>query len=289
MGFFYFLGQKKFYLHLLISIALTLLLIWGAFKFLDVFTRHGEVYLVPDFSGKTVPELDQKGFNQYFDLLVIDSIYDARRMPGSIVMQNPLPGSKVKKGRHVYLTIVAKTPEMVQMPDLRNLSLRQALVLLEGKGLGVKNLQYVDYFAKNAVIDQLLNDEPVEPGTKIPKGTPIGLVVGRGNNPVPVPVPFLIGKKIAGAHAALHYASLNVGKEYFLDGDDTVHARVFKTEPAYNSRTLLPLGDSVNIWYRSDENFNFKDYIRQMLSDTIRQDSMAVQPSDTAPQQTPSP
>jgi beta-lactam-binding protein with PASTA domain len=285
MGFFYFLGQKKFYLHFLISIVLTLLLIWGVFKFLDVFTRHGEVYLVPDFSGKTVQELAQKGFDKYFDLMVIDSIYDARREPGSIVMQNPAPGAKVKLGRHIYLTIVAKTPEMVQMPDLRNLSLRQALVLLEGKGLRVENLQYVDYFAKNAVIDQLLNGEPVEAGTKIPKGTAIGLVVGRGEHPLPVPLPFLIGKKMAGAHATLHYASLNVGKEYFLDGDDTVHARVFKTEPAFGSRTLLALGDSVNLWYRSDENFDFKNYIREMLSDTTRQDSTQVQtPADTSRQ-----
>ncbi|HFB62162.1 MAG TPA: PASTA domain-containing protein [Bacteroidetes bacterium] len=282
MGFFYFLGQKKFYLHLLISIALTLVIIWGVFKFLDVFTRHGEVYLVPNFSGQTVTELEQKGFNQYFDLLVIDSVYDIHHAPGSIVMQNPLPGAKVKKGRHVYLTIVAKTPEMVQMPDLRNLSLRQAMVLLEGKGLRVKQLQYVDYFAKNAVIDQLLNGEPVEPETKLPKGTAIGLVVGKGNNPVPVPLPFLIGKKKKEAHNALHYASLNVGKEYFLDTDDTTHARVYRTEPAYHSRSLLKLGSPVDIWYRSDENFDFKTYIQQMLTDTVQQDSIQPAAADTS-------
>ncbi len=288
MGFFYFLGQKKFYLHFLISIVLTLAIIWGVFKYLDVFTRHGKVFLVPNFTGQTVSELNQKGFNQYFDLLVIDSVYDIHHPPGSIVMQNPLPGAKVKKGRHVYLTIVAKTPEMVQMPNLRNLSLRQAIVLLEGKGLRVKQLQYVDYFAKNAVIDQLLNGEPIEPETKIPKGTAIGLVVGKGNNPVPVPLPFLIGKKMNMAHNALHYASLNVGKEYFLDGNDTTHARVFRTEPSYKSHTLLELGTPVDIWYRSDENFDFKTYIQQMLSDTTQQDNN--QPSEKENvSQTPSP
>ncbi len=281
MGFFYFLGQKKFYLHLLISIVLTLVLIWGVFQFLNVFTRHGKVYLVPNFNGQTVSDLDQKGFNQYFDLIVIDSVYDIHHAPGSIVMQNPLPGAKVKKGRHVYLTIVAKTPEMVQMPNLRNLSLRQALVLLEGKGLPVKSLKYVDYFARNAVIDQLLDDEPIQPGTKIPKGTAIELVVGKGNNPLPVPLPFLIGEKVKQAHHALHYASLNVGKEYFLDGNDTTHARVYKTEPAYRSRTLLELGSPVDIWYRSDENFDFKQYIQEMLSDTIPQDSVPPLPDST--------
>ncbi len=277
MGFFYFLGQKKFYLQLLIAFVLTLVIFWGIFKFLAVFTRHGEVYLVPDFSGQTVQGLNQKDFNQYFDLMVIDSVYDVRHAPGSIVMQNPLPGSKVKKGRHVYLTIVAKTKEMVEMPDLRNLSLRQALVLLEEKGLNVKHLQYVDYFAKNAVVDQLLNGEPVETGTKIPKGTAIGLVVGKGSHPTPVPLPFLVGKKMKAVHAALYYSSLNVGQEYFLDGEDTAHARVYKMEPAFYSHSLLDMGSPVDIWYRSDENFNFKDYIQQMLADSTQQDSIQVQ------------
>ncbi len=277
MGFFYFLGQKKFYLQLLIAMVLTLVIIWGIFKFLAVFTRHGEVYLVPNFTGQTVPELDQKGFNQYFDLMVIDSVYDVRHAPGSIVMQNPLQGAKVKKGRHIYLTIVAKTVEMVDMPDLRNLSLRQALVLLEEKGLAVKELKYVDYFAKNAVVDQLLNGDPVETKTRIPKGTAIGLVVGKGTHPSPVPLPFLIGEKIKAVHASLHYSSLNVGHEYFLDGNDTVHARVYKMEPAFNSHSLLDMGSPVDIWYRSDENFDFKDYIQQMLVDTTQQDSVQLQ------------
>lgn len=284
MGFFYFLGQKKFYLQLLIAFVLTLVIFWGVFKFLAVFTRHGEVYLVPNFSGQTLQELNQKDFNRYFDLMVIDSVYDVRHAPGSIVMQNPLPGSKVKKGRHVYLTIVAKTREMVEMPNLRNLSLRQALVLLEGKGLDVKNLQYVDYFAKNAVVDQLLNGEPVETNTKIPKGTAIGLVVGKGSHPTPVPLPFLIGKKMKAAHGALHYSSLNVGQEYFLDGNDTTHARVYKMEPSFYTHSLLDMGSPVDIWYRSDENFDFKDYIRQMLADSTQQDSIQVQ---TARTQTP--
>ncbi len=294
MGFFYFLGQKKFYLHVLISIVLTAFIFWGVFKLLAVFTHHGEVYLVPDFSGQTLPELDQKGYNQYFDFIVIDSVYDAGHLPGSVVMQNPLPGSQVKQGRHIYLTIVAKTPAMVTMPDLRNLSLRQALVLLEGKGLRVQKLQYVDYFAKNAVIDQLLHGEPVETGTKIPKGTAIGLVVGRGEHPTPVPLPLIIGKKMRGAHEALNYASLNVGNEYFIVGNDTVpvndsvfandtvlandtvRARVFRTDPPFMSHSLMDMGSPVDIWYRTDTSFHFQQYIRQMMADTTQQDTVPV-------------
>ncbi|MBN2614369.1 MAG: PASTA domain-containing protein [Bacteroidales bacterium] len=280
MGFFYFLGQKKFYLHLLIAILLTLLLLWGALQSLAWYTRHGQVYLVPDFKGQTMQQLQAKNYGAYFDLQIIDSVYSKKYEPGAIVMQNPLPDSKVKKGRNVYLTIVAKMPEMVKMPDLRNLSLRQALVLLEENGLPVQKLNYIDYFAKNAVVEQLLStdEQPVEPGTDLPKGTEITLVVGKGNNPTQIPIPFIIGDKMKEAHEALHYASLNVGNEYFLDGNDTAHARVFKIEPAQMSHSLMNPGDSINIWYRSDENFDFKGYIQQ-LNDTTAADSVQIDTS----------
>ncbi|MBE0651628.1 MAG: PASTA domain-containing protein [Bacteroidales bacterium] len=275
MGFFYFLGKRKFYIQVLIAILLTIFLIWGVLQSLAWYTRHGDVYLVPDFSGKTVNELKQQHYDQYFTLNIIDSVYDKNHAPGSIVMQNPLPGSQVKQGRNIYFTVVSKRPEMVDMPNLKNLSLRQALVTLDEKGLPVANLNYVDYFARNAIIDQYVNGEPIEPGTQIPKGTYITLIVGRGNNPGQVPIPFIIGKKVRDAHEALHYASLNVGKEYFIDGDDTTHARVFKTEPGVLSNSLMNEGDSITIWYRSDENFDFKNYIKQLTNATTV-DSTAI-------------
>jgi len=225
MGFFYFLGKKKFYLHFLISILLTIALIWGFFKYLDVFTRHGEVYLVPDFSGKMVQDLKEKHFDDYFNLTIIDSVYDKGHEPGSIVMQNPLPGAKVKQGRHVYLTIVAKMPEMVMMPNLRNLSLRQAMVILDEKGLQLGSLEYVKYFAKNAVIDQLLNKDPIEVGTELPKGTVINLVVGKGEHPGLIPLPVLIGKKINSARHGLHFFLFKVCHRIFIDGNGNYHSK----------------------------------------------------------------
>ncbi len=277
MGFFYFLGKRNFYLQVLIAIVLTIVLAWGVLQSLAWYTRHGEVYLVPDFKGKTEQELIKEHYNQYFTLNVIDSMYDQKQAPGSIIMQNPLPGSEVKQGRNIYLTVVAKRPEMVEMPNLKNLSLRQALVTLDEKGLPVATLNYVDYFAKNAVIDQYVYRDslPIDPGTKIPKGTSITLIVGKGNNPSQIPIPFIIGKKPQAAHYALHMASLNVGKEYFLDGNDTAHARVYKTDPSELTNSLMNAGDSITIWYRSDENFDFQSYIKQ-ITDTTEVDSTAI-------------
>jgi hypothetical protein len=76
---------------------------------------------------------------------------------------------------------------------------------------------------------------------------------------------------------ALHYAYLNVGKEYFLDGDDTTHARVYKTEPSPLDETMLELGGTVDIWYRSDERFDFNNYLKQYIKDSLTLDTIVRQ------------
>jgi beta-lactam-binding protein with PASTA domain len=269
MGFFYFLGRRKFYLHLLIAIVASFLLLWIVLKSMDVFTQHGEVYIVPDFSGYTVEQLIDKGYDDYFDLKVIDSVYFKAKEKGAVVLQHPLSGARVKQGRHIYLTIVAKSPEKVQMPNLKNLSLRQAIVSLESSGLQVGNLEYIQYFARNAVVDQLINEEPVEPGTELVTGTSIDLVLGKGEMTVMVPMPFLIGLKKQEATDKLHYNSLNIGQEYYMDNSDTAHARVYKTDPETMTEDLLFMGQPVNIWYRSDELIDFDEYLLQFNPDTI--------------------
>lgn len=285
MGFFYFLGRKKFYLHFLIAIVLAIVLLWVVLMSLDLFTRHGDVYIVPDFSGKTVPHLLADNYDEFFDLQVIDSIYDKRNEKGTVIIQNPLPGAKVKQGRNVYLTIVAETPENVMMPNLKNLSLRQAMVTLEANDLPVGRLEYVDYFARNAIVDQLLNEEPIETGTEIAKGTPINLLVGKGNIEAKVPLPLLIAMTPAQAKRALHFSSLNLGREYFLDDNDPEHARVYKTKPKALTKDMFSLGQKVDVWYRSDEQFDFESYLEQFKQDTAAIDTdmkqFRIEKSDT--------
>lgn len=274
MGFFYFLRQKKFYIHLLIAIALGFIFLWIVLISLDAFTRHGDVYIVPDFKGQTVDSLKEQDYEDFFDLIVIDSVYDRVLEKGSVIMQHPLPGSKVKQDRHIYLTIVSEMPETVMMPNLKNLSLRQALVTLESLNLEVGRLEYVEYFARNAIVEQVVEDEPIEPGTEIIEGSSVDLQVGKGDMTASVPVPVLIAKKKKEALKALHYAYLNVGKEYYLDGDDTTTARVYKTRPQPLQDKMLNLGDKVDIWYRSEETFDFDNYLKQLVLDSLTIDDM---------------
>lgn len=255
MGKFSFLKQKKFYIHLLVIIILSILLLWLTIKMLNVYTRHGKVYEMPDLTGLTTEQIE-KNYGKDFHFILIDSIYSKTEAPGTIVQQDPLPNSKIKHGRNVYYIIVAKTPEKTQMPNLNNLSLRQALVLLESNGLEVEGLKYVDHFARNAICEQRYENSIIKPGTEINKGSKIMLYVGLGPDKKKAQLPSLYGVSAEDVQHILNMAGLNLGNEIFDNHDSIQHMKVFKMDPPYSKGMVNP-GTYVNVWYRSDRNFNF--------------------------------
>lgn len=277
MKFFYFLKQKKFYLHLSIGILATIFLLWMVLKLLSFFTFHGEAINVPSYSGLTMDEVNKKENKHNFRYIITDSIYDNSSLPSTIVQQNPLPGSKVKRYRKIYFTIVATSPEMVQMPDLVDLSCRQAMVTLKTYGLKINNLLYTPNFAPNAVLAQLLQGDTINPGDTIQKGAKIDLILGLGYDPKKYKVPFLIGKSMDEAVEYLHNTYFNVGEFTYLDQFDPLHSKVYLQEPSFDSDSLMNLGDFISLWFRSDLEFDFEEYIEGLFPDTLALDSLLME------------
>lgn len=281
MGKLSFLKQKKFYIHLLIIIVLTVIILWLTIKMLGVYTRHGKIYSMPDFSGLTTEEMEQT-YGKDYHFILIDSIYSKTEQPGTIVQQNPLPGSKVKRGRNVYYVIVAKTPEKTTMPNLNNLSLRQALVLLESSGLQVKELCYVEHFARNAICEQRHDGQVIKPGTELYKGSLITLYVGIGPDRKDMALPSLYGTSVETVQRTLNMAGLNLGNEVYEDHDSIQYMKVVRMDPPYSRGKVKP-GTFVNVWYKSSRNYNFeKEKRNAMLEDSIKNAAENPIPIDTA-------
>ncbi len=180
MDFLRFLFSKKFLKHLLIAIGITIVLIWITLQSLSWYTKHSNYLIVPDFRGLYIQEVLGSPDNRNYQFSVVDSIFDADKPNGSILSQDPYPGSKVKKNRMVYLTITTIVPEKTTMPDLRDLTLRQAQTMLESSGLKLGKLIYIRSFDEDAVQNQLFNGTPVKAGAVIDKGSMIDLTVGMG-------------------------------------------------------------------------------------------------------------
>ena len=261
MGFLKFLTSAAFFKHLGIAIVLVVLLLWLTLKVLNLYTHQGDDIEVPGLTGIRIDKLDEMDFEGDFNYLVIDSVYDDHFSKGEIVLQDPPPGSKVKSGRKIYVTIVASQPEMVVMPDLVDLSLRQALSELKANSLKLDKLEFVPNFAKNAVLAQRIEGDTINVGTEVLKGTPIELVLGAGLNNDKIDLPFLIGKTENEAIKILNNSGLNVGYLKYLDGRDKVHSRVYEQQPQPVEGAKANYGAYVDLWFRHDGFFDFDSLV----------------------------
>ena len=275
-GLFRFIISRKFFIQLAIAAGIVIVLFFVLTRYLSVYTQHGQELTVPDFNGMTLHQIDSAGYGDVYDFYVIDSMYDDNNKKGAVVIQSPLPGTTVKRGRNIYFTIVASTPEMVIMPDLKDLTLRQAINILESGNLKTGKLIYKPSFDKNAVLEQFFSGDTIHPGDTLVKGSAIDLIVGTGDRNYRIPVPFLIGMTREDAIYELNIASFNLGNEFYMDSIQDEFSRVYMQEPMWNTEISYFPGDSVHLWYRSDTAFDFETYMIQFLPDSLKPDSLVT-------------
>lgn len=270
MGIKKFLISRIFFKHLALSLIGGVLLFWLSLQLLALYTSHGEAIEVPGLIGIQVNDLDQFDPEGHFRFLIIDSIFDDNLQKGAIVLQDPPPGSKVKSGRKIYLTVVTSQPETVRMPDLVDLSLRQALAGLKAAGLKVAKLEYISNMAKNAVLAQNFEGKAISAGTDVLKGSAIELVLGKGLKEEKIPIPFLIGKTEAEAINILNQSSFNVGSLNYTDLRDPQHSRVYSQQPDGGADQIAEYGQYFDLWFKSDLTFNFDSLINSYTADSTR-------------------
>jgi eukaryotic-like serine/threonine-protein kinase len=265
MSFLGFLVQRKFYLHLVISLVLSLVLLLSVIMMLKFYTRHGEAYVVPELVGMPYERLYEIESSKVFSFVVTDSVYDNSLVPGSVIKQNPSAGSKAKEGRTVYLTVVSYTPKMSIMPELKDLTIRQAVTTLRTSGLKIRKLIFTPHFAENSVLGQYYENDTLLAGTEILEGSEIDLLIGLGDNHLSR-VPFVVGLTRDEARGALQMASFNTDREHYLEKKDPRHSRVYRQFPSWNAE--MHPGDSVTLYFRSDLNYNFDELLQTTNPDT---------------------
>lgn len=225
--------------------------------FLKVVTKHNRELVVPDFTNMPLSEAEHLAKEAHLRLEVTDSVYIKRMARGHISRQNPEAGSYVKKGRRVLLTINSVNPQMVQMPDLVGLSLRQAKTDIISSGLTVGKLIYQYDIATNNVLEQRVANDTIAPGVEIETDTPINLVLGMNRGDTVTYVPNVLGYKLVLAKDLLQDNSLNIKKisfdETVMDYTDSLNAMVYRQVPAYSDSIQYRLGSGVEIYLTKDQ------------------------------------
>lgn len=171
--------------HILMAIVVTAVIFILTILFLRLFTRHGHEIEMPSYAGRSAQELTQHGRSEGFVFVVNDELYENGATPGTVLKQNPLPGEKVKRGRKVYLTVAASEPPTIKMLELRDLSLRQAQIMIESQGLVLDRVIEKPSPYENVVLEVLYKGHSIAQGTPIKQGEKITLVVGKDVGDLP--------------------------------------------------------------------------------------------------------
>lgn len=246
---------KALLYNFLVAIAIVIILLLVVQMGLKNYTRHNESITVRDLRGMTFDQVQTVLSDNNLDWEIMDSVFDMNKPPLSIVDQNPKPGSKVKQGRTIYLTINATKAPTTEIPDLiGRSSLKYAKMQLESYGLKVGEPIYKPDPHLNAVIGMLVDGKPVTKKTKFPKGTVVTLILGDGLGNSRMSVPYLIGLRYEEAEFKLKGYSLNVGSSIVDDGvTDTAGAYIYKQVPEYGGGNTIRIGESIDLFLSREQ------------------------------------
>lgn len=178
LKFFTNIYVKNIFLMIVVLFVIILLTLFS----LNLYTHHNEYSVVPSLKGLQIGEASKLLTSQGLTYEVVDSIYSPDGVAGAIIDQVPKENSKVKGGRSVYLTVQSKTVQQVAIPALQDYSQRQAEAQLKALGFNKIAIEEVSSPYKELVISVSYNGRELKAGEKIPKGSPLKLVVGAGDS-----------------------------------------------------------------------------------------------------------
>ena len=251
-----FLLSKEFRVQLKYALAIFFGIIFFVNICLWLFTRHGNKLTVPDFKGLTLVEAKELANDNDMRMEIMDSVYSLIQKPGTVVEQEPKPNSGVKKNRRIFLIMNAMNPEIVKMPNIVGVSLRQAIAILESNGLVVGHLRYVPDIATNNVLNQRFKGKEIKPGKAINKGSHVDLVLGQSGGAESVEIPDLTSITRREAEKLISQAFLNLGAVIYdnsvVTSSDSTRAVIYKQKPDIDTKKHVSMGSVVDIWLTID-------------------------------------
>ncbi|MDO5759649.1 MAG: PASTA domain-containing protein [Bacteroidota bacterium] len=257
-----FLKSKLFFKHLLLIVLSFFALLFIVMQVLKIYTRHGKEYEVPKITDRLLQEVANSEEMTLFDIFILDSIYREDLRPGTILTQDPNPGTMVKKGRKIYITVVAFSGEIVSMPSCSNVSLKTAVQNLVDKGLRVGTLIFrnADISGEAFVVEQRFKGQTIRAGAEIQSGESVDLIVEVPSTTATIKIPDILGKTEKEAELMLWKAGLNVGTKQYEGEKDSQQMRVVTYSPLANTITI---GQSISLNFMNENNRKYKKQINE--------------------------
>lgn len=258
-------------MNVVIAVILFVGILYGFNQWLKWYTHHNEALTVPDLKGMHRNEAKELLEKKDLEMVVDDSVYVPDEPELTVIEQQPPSLSKVKLNRKIYLTVNSPNPPKVEVPDLKDVSLRQALKILKTKGFKPGDLRYVPGVAQNAVKFLEKDGQEISPGEMLPKGTTIDLVLEEGRSGEKTEIPRLKGLNRDEASFLLKSKGLNFGSVHFQDQvNDSASAIIYKQRPLYQENKKIAQGEVIDVWLTDSAGFE-----RMGLPDSVINDEPA--------------
>lgn len=260
---------KDLLIHLAIIITISAIALLSFFYlYLPSITNHGETLTVPDVRGVTLDQLDELlGSRNLRYEVTADSGFSAEAKPLEVLIQFPLPDTKVKENRKIYVTLNAGKAPLIRMPKLIEGSVKNATLILRTYDLVLGEIIYVADRDLNYVLKQQIGGKDIAEGEKIPKGSIVNLIAGDGLGQQNLESPNVVGHDLETAQVAIIGSGLKIGevrfpKEKTLNGSkqNNINAQrisagmVIKQYPQKGQN--MRLGQKVDLWVYQPDSVN---------------------------------
>ena len=180
-NFWNFLRSKVFLINIGLALLAIIVLSVVTLQWLKKSTNHGEFIEVPDLSKLSVMEMRGVIEDANLRYEVLDSANFNPDYPRfSIIEQDPPAGNKVKENRKIYITVNPSGYKKVTVPNIIQVTQRNAESMLRAVGLDVERITYIDELGKDMVYYIRHRGKTINPGDKIQKTAKIELVCGNG-------------------------------------------------------------------------------------------------------------
>jgi beta-lactam-binding protein with PASTA domain len=176
-----YLTSRVFFGQVAIALAIIAVLGYLFMHWLTFTTDHGHEIAVPDLRKLTEEQVEDKLDELDLDYELLDSVDFRGDFPKySVVEQDPMPGTKVKVGRKVYIKINSSGFSSVRIPDLIEKTYREAVPTLKALGLEEGTITYVPNLGKDMVLEMRYKGRNLKVGDRVLKASKIDLVLGDG-------------------------------------------------------------------------------------------------------------
>jgi len=267
------LTSSKFYLSLFILFLIgTLLLIGFNFFIMPAYTQYHEGLTLPDVTKMPLKKAQSVLTNYGLRYEIAERRANTSYPADYIIDQTPSPNSIVKPDRKVYLTVNTASNPTVIVPDVTNLSLRNAQIQLQNYGLKDGSVSYVSSRFKNSVVRQ-----SIPPGTTVDKGKTVNLTVSDGLGIEKVPIPDIVEVRLPQAQQKLQKVGLRIGQIRFKPSKDFIPNTVLSYSP--NDNDSVVVGSKLDLVV--SERFNVEE---ESESGAVNMDSTTVTPPDSIQQ-----